>query len=142
MAEPFSIAAAALALLPLANKVITFCLDLHPSTVRKELDQIIDAVDSVRDVLQRLARLPQDETEPNSPSTPDARISGSKKAFSQCQTELEYLEAELVKLESPKLRFGTKTIAWILKEKDMELRLKRLSRAKETLQLSLTLDQT
>ena len=55
--DPLSVTASIIAILQLTNKVITLCLDLHSRIkVRKELGQIIDEVDSLRAILQRLAR--------------------------------------------------------------------------------------
>lgn len=145
--DPFSLTAGVIAVLQLANKVIALCLNLHSSlNARKELDLIVDEVDSLRNILQKLARLEGKVRVNDSDSDSDpANIETTNSCrgpLSICCSELESLYKELDKAKSSGFKFGARAIAWIMKEKELEGRLKRLSRAKQTLQLSLSLDQT
>ncbi|KAF1948207.1 ankyrin [Byssothecium circinans] len=140
--DPLSVTAGIIAILQLANKVITIGLSLHASlTVRKELDQIINEVDSLRAVLQKLARLSQTETQNNSTAILLVDLDDHRaRALSICRTELVSLEAELAKAKLSGSQFGLSSVKLIGIGKEIKTRLERLSRAKQTLQLSLALD--
>jgi hypothetical protein len=136
--DPFSLTAGVIAVLQLANKVISLCLNLHSSFgSRKELDLIVDEIHSLRDILQRLARLKLQDND--SDCTGTEGTSSRRGPLSICSSELDSFHKDLLKAKSSGL---VRTIAWIVKEKELEGRLGRLSRAKQTLQLSLSLDQT
>jgi hypothetical protein len=140
--DPLSLTASIIAIVQLANKIITLGLDLHASLkVGKDLDRIVDEVDSLRGILQRLARLAQTEAHNNTSTTPVfGTIFDQNGALATCRSELTCLEAELLKAKSSHSRFGLDAVKRIGMGKELESRLEKLSRAKQTLQLSLTLD--
>ncbi|KAF2675916.1 ankyrin [Lentithecium fluviatile CBS 122367] len=141
--DPFSLTAGVIAVLQLANKVISLCLNLQSSlSARKELDLIMDEVDALRDILQRLARLGGKVQADGSDPAYIETVNTRRGPLAICCSELESLQNELNKVKSPGFKFGAKAIAWVMKEKELKGRLKRLSRAKQTLQMSLSLDQT
>jgi hypothetical protein len=98
--DPLSLTAGIVAALQLANKVMALCLNLHSSLKsRKELGQVVDEVDSLRDILQRLARLEgvqdDDSNHANTETT-----SSRRGPLSICLSELESLYKELEKAKS------------------------------------------
>jgi hypothetical protein len=138
--DPLSLAAGLIAVIQLASKVTTTCLDLSASIrAFKELDRVFNEVDALRDVLQKLVRLHVKLQ--NSQSASENLISSSR-PISICRVELEGLLEELDKIKTSNSKITGKTISWIFKEKEIEGRLERLANAKQTLQLSLSVDQT
>jgi len=60
--DPFSVAASIIAILQLSGKISSLCFDLYTTVgARKELGQIIDEIESLRSILQKLARIPMDK---------------------------------------------------------------------------------
>ncbi|KAF2868918.1 hypothetical protein BDV95DRAFT_106681 [Massariosphaeria phaeospora] len=141
--DPFSLTASVIAVLQLTHKVSALCLNLHTSiSARKEIGRIFDEVDALRDTLQGLARLSSTQDGPATDSINLDAINNLNGPLVKCKAELESLDAELQKVKLTNTKLGFKTISWLLKEKDVACRLERLSRARQTVQLSLAVDQT
>jgi len=136
--DPLSITASLIAVLGLAHKISILCLDLHSfKSARQELNQILNEVESLRAILQGLARLESGQ------SSNFETVNKSDGPLARCRTELENMLEDLQKLKSSfNSRFGLDTISWALNEKDLARRLDRLGRAKQDLQLALSIDQT
>jgi hypothetical protein len=135
--DPFSIAASIIAVLQLSGKVSSLCFDLYTTFgARKELDQIIDGVESLRSILQKLARIPIDNSA-NSRACTDPALS---KPIAECHNELKTLEFELRSIQTSRV-LGL-SLMWLRKEKEVARRLDRLFRLKQTLQLYLAADHT
>lgn len=135
--DPFSIAASVIAVLQLSGKISSLCFDLYTSFgARKELGQIIDEVESLRGILQKLARIPIDESS-YAQVCADSSLS---KSIADCHDELKTLESELENIRTSRVPGLGST--WLRKEKEVARRLERLSRVKHTLQLCLTTDHT
>jgi hypothetical protein len=135
--DPLSITASVIAVLGLAHKISILCLDLHSlKSARQELNRVLDEVESLRTILQGLARLESGQ------SSNFKTVNKSDGPLARCQTELQNLLADLQKLKLSNSRFGLDTIVWALNEKDLARSLDRLGRAKQDLQLALSVDQT
>lgn len=135
--DPLSIAASIITLVQLTSKVSSICLELYGSLgARKEVDVIIDEVDALRRILHTLVRLTSAGTDYDKACANSALPA----SLADCKAELESLAIELGKVRTSKLP-GV-AIPWLLKEKEVTRRLERLSRVKQTLQLSLTADHT
>lgn len=137
--DPLSVTASIIAVLGLAHKMTTLCTELHSlKGTRQDSTRILDEVKSLRAVLERLARLASD---PNNSSSIDFEtINKPNGPVAKCLEELERLQEDLQKVSNS--RFGVPIVSRALKEKGLECRLNRLSRAKQMLQLSLAVDQT
>lgn len=142
--DPLSVTASVIAVLGLAHKITTLCLELRSlKSARQDLARILDEVESLRAILEGLARLAPSDNEQHTPALPDFEtINKPNGPLATCRVELESLQTELQKIKSSDSRFGMKMISWALNEKDLARRLDRLSRVRGTLQLSLALDQT
>ncbi|KAF2175540.1 hypothetical protein K469DRAFT_679796 [Zopfia rhizophila CBS 207.26] len=140
--DPLSVTASIVTVIHLATKITTQCWDLHSEfkSARKDIDRIIDETNTVREVLERLARLVDDiDRDGDSRLSDFDVIVAPNGPFLKCHAELSSLKAELRNATSSNFKLG---FLWSLKGKDVARRLDRISRIKQDLQLALTTDQT
>lgn len=143
MADPLSILASIIAIVQISGKVISICYD-YRSGVKKaprDLARITDEVISLRDVLERLIRIIDEDNANNGirlstvemlnkPGGPLPRITA----------QLEELEVKLKPANG--WRAVGKALTWPLREGDANKTLDVIRRIKETLSLALLTDQT
>ena len=142
--DPLSVTASLITVLGLAHKITTLCLGLHSlKESQQELSRILDEVESLRTILERLARLASSKDGQEEAILPNfAAVNEPNGPLANCRTELENLHVELKKVSSSASRFGMQKISWALNEKDITRRLEKVSKAKDTLQLFLAVDHT
>ncbi|KAF2121937.1 hypothetical protein BDV96DRAFT_134213 [Lophiotrema nucula] len=139
--DPLSVAASIITIVQVANAITIICLDASSksNSARLNIRRILDDVNSLRTVLEGLACLVADGHEKSATDLPNLQALATKDGpLSRCKTELEELQAELQKAVNTK----TGMITWIFREKEVNARLERVSRVRQSLQLALTTDQT
>lgn len=148
--DPLSVSASLIAVIQITGSIISFCYDYRQSAkhASKEIVQISDELNSLRDILDSLLRLAE-----------KAEVEGGLNGVSQlstfqlllkddgplwaCRRELEKLKEKLEpKGEAGSWRGLKKVLVWPLKEGDVKKTLGMLERLKSTLQLGLSADQT
>lgn len=148
--DPLSVSASLIAVIQITGSIISFCYDYRQGAkhASKEIVQISDELNSLRDILDSLLRLAE-----------KAEVEGGLNGVSQlstfqlllkddgplwaCRRELEKLKEKLEpEGEAGGWRGLKKVLVWPLKEGDVKKTLGMLERLKSTLQLGLSADQT
>ena len=125
-------------------RVVSICYD-YQSGIRhcpKDIVKITHELQSLRNILERLADLAQSEDDSPTVALPTLdSLNNSGGPLEICEGELKELE---VKLASARGRFKQvgRAIVWPLMEKDVQKTLSILARQRGLFQLALTADQT
>ena len=124
--------------------VVSICYDYQRSTrhYSKDVIKITHELQSLRNVLERLADIanPQDDSKSVALPTLDA-LDASGGPLEICKVQLKQLELKLVPAEGRLKQVG-RALMWPLKEKDVQKTLAILARQRGLFQLALTADQT
>lgn len=137
MADPLSITASIVAVLQLAQQVVSLCLSYRDAAKSNGgvLQQLLDEVESLTDILDPLAKLAGDHGGRKNSIQVLSKLAG---AIEDCGALLGILRAEL---ESVLIARGVKklgkVLAWPIKEKEVQSLLNRLNQRKLTLALAL-----
>ncbi|MCJ1224432.1 hypothetical protein MMC12_001077 [Toensbergia leucococca] len=152
--DPLSVTASFIAVLQVANAVISICYDYSASakSSSRELSRIIEEIKALRNVLESLIHLAERA------ETPDLCIQSRLPTLrglcepemgplSQCLEEMRALEKKLVPPTwggpiGSKRRALIQALGWPLKEKDTLRTLEKIGRFKATLCLGIMADQS
>jgi len=141
--DPLSATGTLIALLQISSAVISFCYEYRQGTksAAREVVQISDELNSLKDVLEALLKL----VESSASSESSARLSTFELLVKAdgplltCQSELERLKKQLEPEKG--WRAVRRTLVWPLKEAEMKRALDALERLKSMMQLALSADQ-
>lgn len=153
MAEGLAVAASVIAVLQIANSVISICYDYSAAAASTswELPRLMSELESLRSVLQRLEPIAKQADLSRAMPTAKApaliELCKPNGPLPLCCREIESLEAVLKTPDwaagfGPKRQALVQALRWPLKAKDTEKALKRISRLREVLSFALTADQT
>lgn len=123
-------------------KVISTCYEYQRSTHRypKDIVKITQELQSLRNVLERLADIANSQTESASVSLPTLEsLNYSGGPLEICAVEIQQLGANLTPVDGRLKRTG-RMLTWPLKEKDVQKTLGILARQRGIFQLALTAD--
>jgi hypothetical protein len=142
--DPLSIAASLIAVLQVTSSIISICYDYRQGQKHssREVIQLSDELNSLKDVLDALLRLVEKSSSNN---LDEARLSTFELLAKPdgpiltCQVELERLRRKL-EPESG-WRAVRRSLVWPLQEGEMRKALGSLERLKSTMQLALSADQ-
>ena len=142
--DPISLTASVITVLGLIHKLSMTCLDFHSKvkSARRNVDHIMDELNLLRSVLEGLARIIPMKEQESTNFCDLVTIAAPYGPLWSCHTELEELEGELSTATSTDSKFGISSVSWALKEKEINRRLGRISTAKQSLQLAMTVDHT
>lgn len=143
--DPLSITGTIIAVLQITSSVISICYDYRAGveSASREVIQITNELNSLREVLESLLRVVEKSQSNNSKdgSRPTAFEALTKEGgpLMTCKTELERLKS---KLEPEKgWRKMRSRLVWPLKEGEVRRTLDGLERLKGTMGLALSADQ-
>ena len=144
MADPLSLVASLIAVLQISGTIISCCYEYRNGFkgASKDLSRLLSEVTSLRNVLERLIQLVDDEKMGGHDYLASLRdmmsVNGPLKL---CQDDLEILK---VKLEKPVKEWKAvgKRLIWPLQEKDVTKILGGIHRMKSTLESALMVDNT
>ena len=137
--DPLSITGTLIAVLQITTSVISILYDYRSgvASASREVIQITEALNSLKDVLESILRLIE-TTKAGELSTIELLVKDGG-SLQSCQVELERLR---VKLEPEKgWRKLRNSLIWPLKEGEMRRSLEGLERWKSIMQLALSADQ-
>ena len=136
--------ASVITVIQVTARVVSVCYN-YQSGIRhypKDIVKITHELQSLRNVLERLADLAQSEDDSISVALPALdSLNGSDGPLEICEGELKQLEAKLAPARGRFKQIG-RTIMWPLTEKDVQKTLAILARQRGLFQLALTADQT
>ncbi|KAE9364611.1 hypothetical protein N431DRAFT_109437 [Stipitochalara longipes BDJ] len=137
--DPLSITGTLIAVLQITTSVISILYDYRSgvASASREVIQITEALNSLKDVLESILRLIE-TTKANELST-IGLLEKSGGTLQSCQAELERLRVKLVPEKG--WRKARNSLIWPLKESEMRRALEGLERWKSTMQLALSADQ-
>lgn len=143
--EVLGAASAITTVLQITAKVISICYDYQSGTrhYSKNAVEITHELQSLRNILERLADMVQSQDDSNLmalPTLPDMLID-SGGPLNICKGELEQLQAKLAPATGRFDQIG-RILIWPLMEKDVQKSLNVLARQRGLLHLALTADQT
>ena len=125
-------------------RVVSVCYD-YQSGIRhssKDIVNITHELQSLRNILERLADLAQSEDDLTSVALPTLDLlNASGGPLEICEAELKQLEVKLAPARGRFKQVG-RAVMWPLTEKDVQKTLAMLARQRGLLQLALTADQT
>ena len=140
--DPLSITGTLIAVLQITSTVISICYDYRQGVKHssREVVQLSDELNSLKDVLDALLRLVEKSESSNPASLSTFELLAKPDGpLLTCQSELERLKAEL----EPETgwRAVRQSLVWPLKEGEMRKALGSLERLKSTMQLTLSAEQ-
>lgn len=146
--DPLSISASLIAVIQITGSLISFCYDYRQGAkhASKEIIQISDELNSLRDILDSLLKLAE-KSEVNGLgqlATFELLLKEDGPLYT-CKIELEKLKGKLERggVGTRQGWKGLKTVlVWPLKEGEVRKTLSVLERLKSTLMLGLSADQT
>lgn len=144
MAEPLSLVASLITVLQISGSVILCCYEYRKSvkSASKSLLRVISEVTSLRDVVERLIALVDDEKMANhSYLSTLTKIMSTGGSLDVCQHDLERLR---VKLEKPVNEWKAlrRRLTWPLQEKEVAKTLGSVYQTKSVLETALMVDNT
>lgn len=144
MVEPLSLVASLIAVLQISASVISCCYEYrkHVKNAPKDLLRVTNEVAALRNVVERLVALVDDEKAASHKYLSTlADIASADGPLGICQRDLESLKA---KLEPPvnQWRALRGWLTWPLREKDVTKTLASIYRTKSLLECALLVDNT
>ena len=144
MAEPLSLVASLIAVVQISGSVISCCYEYRKGVkdAPKDLLRVINEVAGLRNVVESLVRLIDDEKVASHKYLSTlADIASANNALGLCHHDLESLR---VKLEPPANEWKAlgKRLTWPLQEKEATKILASVDRAKSLLETALMIDNT
>ena len=136
--------ASIIAVIQITGTVISICYDYQSSTSHysKDVINITHELQSLWNLLERLADLASSQSSPTSKTLPSLdSLNEPGGPLEICKIELKELE---LKLTPPKGRIKQigRALTWPLKEKDVQKTIDTLARRRGLFQLALEMDQT
>ena len=142
--EVIGAVASVITVIQVTARVVSICYD-YQSGIRhypKDIVRITHELQSLRNVLERLADLAQSEDDLTSVALPTLdSLNGSGGPLEICEGELKQLEVKLAPARGRFKQVG-RAIVWPLMGKDVQKTLGTLARQRGLFQLALTADQT
>lgn len=149
--DPFSLTGTLIALIQITSKILTLCYDYRSSlkSSTREIVQITDELNSLRDVIESLLRIVERSREDGSGSesgenSQKATLETIERLFEEggvltgCLGELERLRVKLEVREG--WREVKRRLEWPLKESEMRRALEGLERWKAAMVLAVVTD--
>ena len=142
--DPLSVVGAFIAVLQISGTIISHCYDYRKSlkSAPRDLARVLDEVSDLRNVLERLVRLIDDEVASGRGYLPSVEQMTRKNGpLERCQSDLESINASL---ESPLSEWKAfrKRLAWPLQEKDLLKSLETIKRTKSLIESALMIDNS
>lgn len=140
MVEPIGLVGTLIAIVQLSSKVVSICYDYRRSVKNapREISQILDEVASIRNIVERLVEI-ADDNEEQSNALPSLQTMGQPDApLAKCLSELISLKSRLKPEKG--LRAKGRALMWPLKEAEVYKSLGTITRIKGTLQLAVSAD--
>ena len=141
--EVIGAASSIITVIEVIGTVISICYDYQRGLRRypKDVIKIIQELQSLRNILERLADIANSQNESASIALPAlVSLTPSGGPLELCRVELEQLQLNLTPAEGRLKQIG-RALTWPLKGKDVQKALGTLSRQRGIIQLALTADQ-
>ncbi len=142
--DPLSAIGAFIAVLQISGTVISHCYDYRKSvrSAPRDLARVLDEVSDLRNVMERLIRLVDDDVASGGGYLPAVEQMACKNGpHERCQADLETIKARLESPLSEWKAFG-KHLTWPLQEKDVLKSLETIRRTKSIIESALTIDNS
>lgn len=142
--DPLSVVGALIAVLQLSGTIISHCYDYRKSlrSAPRDLARMLEEVSDLRNVLERLVRLIDDDVASGRGYLPSVgEMTRKNGPLERCQSDLESINASLESPLSEWKAFG-KRLAWPLQEKDLLKSLETIKRTKSLIESALTIDNS
>lgn len=140
--DPLTISASIIAVIQVTSAVISICYDYRQGTkhASREVIQITDELNSLKDVLDALLRLVE-KTDPGNASRLSTfeLLNKDDGPLRTCEGQLEALKKNLEPESGWKA--VKRTLIWPLREGEVLKTMEALERLKSTMQLALSADQ-
>lgn len=142
MADPLSITASIITVLQVTSKVVSLCYDYRCGVkdAPTEMKQLTDEVTSLRDVLESVMRLADEDETKRIHLLTLKLLTKSDGILSSCKTEMFVLEKDLKPVTG--IRAVTRNMKWPYTRGEVEKKVDRLTRLKAPLSLALAIDHT
>ena len=142
--DPLSVMSAFIAVLQISGTIISHCYDYRKSlrSAPRDLARVLDEVSDLRNVLERLVRIIDDEVASGRGYLPSVEQMTRKNGpLERCQYDLESINASLESSLSAWKAFG-KRLTWPLQEKDLLKSLESIIRTKSLIESALIVDNS
>ena len=142
--DPLSTISALIAVVQISGTVISYCYDYRKSvrSAPRDLARVLDEVSDLRNVMERLIRLVDDDVASGGRYLPAVEQMTRKNGpLERCQADLETIKARLESPLSAWKAFG-KHLTWPLQEKDVLKSLETITRTKSIIESALAIDNS
>jgi hypothetical protein len=142
MAESLSIAASIIAVIQITGRVVSLCYDYRAGlkTHQNDIKQINDEITSVRNVLESILRLIDNEEEGPSQLSTLRLLTQPDGVLSSCKTEMLSLEKDLKPATGS--RAIVRKLKWPYTRGEIKKKVEKLGWVKSSLSLAIVADQT
>ena len=142
--DPLSVVGAFIAVLQVSGTIVSHCYEYRKSvkSAPRDLVRILDEVSDLRNVIERLIRLMDEDSASGRRCLPAVeQMTLEKGPLARCQSELDILES---KLEMPLGRWKAlrKQLIWPLEEKEVLKSLETIRKMKSMIDSALMIDNT